>query len=157
KVVLDPYAKAIGRDVVWNDALFGYKLGSDDLSFDDRDSAAFAPLARVIDGAFTWGDDRPPCNPWHKPLIYELHVKGVTKKLPGVPERLRGTYAGLASESAVQHLVDLGITAVELLPVHHHLDDRHLTDTGRGNYWGYNTLSFFAPQQSYDSPANPLS
>jgi glycogen operon protein len=157
KLVLDPYAKALGRDLKWQDALFGYKIGQDDLSFDDRDSAAFAPLARVIDPAFTWGDDRRPNTPWHKTLIYELHVKGFTKKMPGVPEPLRGTYAGLASEPAIQHLVDLGVTAVELLPIHHHLDDRYLIDSRRVNYWGYNTLSFFAPQLSYDSPSNPLS
>jgi glycogen operon protein len=157
KVVLDPYAKAVGRDLKWHDALFGYKIGQDDLSFDDRDSAAYAPLARVIDTAFTWGDDRRPNTPWHKTLIYELHVKGFTMKMPGVPEPLRGTYAGLASEPVVQHLTDLGVTAVELLPIHHHLDDRHLVEKGRTNYWGYNTLSFFAPHLAYDSPANQLS
>ena len=96
-----------------------------DLSFDDRDSAAYAPLATVIDPAFTWGDDRPPRTPWHKTVIYELHVKGFTQLNPAVPEKLRGSYAGLASESAIKHLTDLGVTAVELLPVHYHLDDRH--------------------------------
>src|SRR3989440_10338310 len=106
KVVLDPYAKAIGRDVKWDDTLFGYPIGEDDLALDTRDSAAFAPLARVIDTAFTWGDDRPPRTPWHKTLIYELHVKGFTKKLPNVPEPLRGTYAGLATEAAIDHLVN---------------------------------------------------
>ena len=97
KVLLDPYAKTIGRDVRWDDSLFGYKLGDPaaDLSFDDRDSAAFAPLAQVVDGAFDWGDDRRPGTPWHKTLIHEVHVKGFTKRHPGVPEPLRGTYAGL--------------------------------------------------------------
>jgi isoamylase len=156
KVVLDPYAKLIGRNVRWDDSLFGYKIGEDDLSFDDRDSAAFAPLALVLDPAFTWGDDRPPRTPWHKTLIYEAHVKGFTMRHPGVPENLRGSYAGFGSEAVIQHLLDLGITAVELLPVHHHLDDRHLTDNGRTNYWGYNTLSFFAPELTYDSPSNAL-
>ena len=120
-----------------------------DLSFDDRDSAPYAPLATVIDPAFTWGDDRPPRTPWHKTVIYELHVKGFTQKNPEVPEKLRGSYAGLASESAIKHLTDLGVTAVELLPVHYHLDDRHLTEKGLKNYWGYNTLGFLAPEPDY--------
>src|SRR5262249_54477151 len=147
KVVLDPYAKAIGRDLVWDPALFGYKIGDPaaDLSFDDRDSAPFAPLGVVLDTAFTWGDDRPPRTPWHKTLIYELHVKGFTKRMPGVPDKLRGTYAGLASEVAVKHLKDLGVSAVELLPVHQHVDDQFLLDKGLVNYWGYNTLAYFAP------------
>ena len=103
----------------------------------------------MIDPAFTWGDDRPPRTPWHKTLIYELHVKGFTQLNPHVPEHLRGTYAGLASESAIKHLTDLGVTAVELLPVHHFLDDRHLVEKGLHNYWGYNTLAFFAPAPDY--------
>jgi isoamylase len=156
KLVLDPYAKTIGRDVKWDDSLFGYKIGQDDLSFDDRDSAAFAPLGAVLDPAFTWGDDRPPRTPWHKTLIYEAHVKGFTMRHPGVPENLRGSYAGFGSEAVIQHLTELGITAVELLPVHHHLNDRHLIDGGKVNYWGYNTLSFFSPELSYDCPSNPL-
>jgi glycogen operon protein len=156
KVVLDPYAKLIGRDVKWDDALFGYPIGEDDLKFDERDSAAFAPLAAVLDPAFTWGDDRRPQTPWHKTLIYEAHVKGFTMRHPEVPEALRGTYAGFGSEPVIQHLLELGVTAVELLPIHHHLEDRHLVEAGRSNYWGYNTLSFFAPQQSYDSASNPL-
>jgi glycogen operon protein len=159
KVLLDPYAKAIGRKLRWDDSVFGYRIGdpTEDLSFDDRDSAAFAPLAEVIDPAFTWGDDRPPRTPWHKTLIYELHVKGFTQRHPDVPEKLRGSYAGLGSEAAVQHLLGLGITAVELMPVHYHLDDRHLLAKGLTNYWGYNTLGFFAPEPNYDSPHNTLS
>jgi isoamylase len=157
KLLLDPYAKAIGRDVRWDDAVFGYEIGRDDLTFDARDSAAFAPLAQVIDTAFTWGDDRPPRTPWHKTLIYEAHVRGLTMRHPGVPEELRGTYASVGSDAVVRHLTELGVTAVELLPVHHHLDDRHLTDAGRVNYWGYNTLGFFAPQLSYKAASNPLS
>jgi glycogen operon protein len=151
KMVLDPYAKLIGRELAWADELFGYKFNDPaaDLSFDDRDSAAFAPLAAVIDPAFTWGDDRPPRTPWHKTVIYELHVKGFTQRNPLVPENLRGSYAGLASESAIKHLTDLGVTAVELLPVHLHLDDRHLVENGLKNYWGYNTLGFFAPEAGY--------
>src|SRR5260221_3505195 len=114
KVVLDPYARGIGRDLKWDDSLFGYGIGhaDADLSLDEHDSAAFAPLAAVIDSAFTWGDDRSPRTPWHKTLIYELHVKGFTKRMPGVPDKLQGTYAGLASEAAIKHLLDLGITAV---------------------------------------------
>jgi glycogen operon protein len=155
KIVLDPYAKAIGRDVKWDDSLFGYRIGKDDLSFDDRDSAAFAPLASVIDTAFTWGDDRPPRTPWHKTFIYETHVKGMTMRHPGVPEERRGTYAGLASEPFIQHLLELGVTAVEVLPVQSHLDDRNLLEKGLTNYWGYNTLSYFAPHVEYASKASP--
>ena len=151
KVVLDPYAKLIGRNVRWDDSLFGYKFGDEqaDLSFDDRDSAPYAPLATVLDPAFTWGDDRSPRTPWHKTVIYELHVKGFTQLNPHVPENLRGSYAGLASESAIKHLTDLGVTAVELLPVHHYLDDRHLVEKGLHNYWGYNTLAYLAPASYY--------
>ncbi len=157
KLLLDPYAKAIGRDLRWGDELFGYKVGDPraDLSFDDRDSAPLAPLASVIDTAFTWGDDRPPRTPWHKTLIYEMHVKGFTMRHPGVAEKLRGTYAGAASDAAIQHLVGLGVTAVELMPVHHHLDDRHLVEKGLTNYWGYNTLAYFAPELRYASSQSP--
>jgi glycogen operon protein len=156
KMLLDPYAKLIGRELRWDDSLFGYKIGQDDLTFDERDSAAFAPLATVVDTAFTWGDDRPPRIPWHKTLIYEAHVKGLTKLHPEVPEPLRGTYAGLSSEPVIKYLKDLNVTAIELLPVHQSLSDRYLVDQGLKNYWGYNTLSFFAPQVAYNSPTNPL-
>ena len=157
KVVLDPYAKAIGRDLKWDDSLFGYKIGDAqaDLSLDERDNAAFAPLGAVIDPAFTWGDDRAPRTPWHKTLIYELHVKGFTKRLPGVPEKLQGTYAGLGSEAAIKHLLDLNVTAVEIMPVHHHVNDRHLLERGLSNYWGYNTLAFFAPHVDYGPNGTP--
>jgi isoamylase len=153
KVLLDPYARAIGRDVRWDDALFGYKVGDPaaDLSVDDRDSAPFAPLGRVVDTAFTWGDDRPPRTPWHETIIYEAHVKGMTRLHPDVPEHLRGTYAGMATEASIDHLKSLGVTAIELLPVFHRLDDRHLVENGRTNYWGYNTLAFFAPDTRYSS------
>jgi glycogen operon protein len=157
KVLLDPYAKAIGRDVKWDDALFGYRIGdpAGDLSFDERDNAAVCPLAAVIDTAFTWGDDRAPRTPWHKTLIYELHVRGFTMQHPGVPDHQRGTYAGVASEAAIQHLHSLGVTAVELMPVHYHLNDRHLLERGLTNYWGYNTLGFFAPHLEYASKHSP--
>jgi len=157
KIVLDPYTKAIGRDVQWHDELWGYRIGdaAADLSFDERDSAPYAPLAMVLDTAFTWGDDRPPRTPWHKTLIYELHVKGFTQRHPGVPEDRRGTYAGLASEAAIEHIQSLGVTAIELMPVHFFLDDRHLADKGLVNYWGYNTLAFFAPALRYASRQSP--
>jgi glycogen operon protein len=157
KVVLDPYTKAIGRDLRWSDELFGYRIGDPaaDLSRDDLDNAAVAPLAAVIDTAFTWGDDRRPRTPWHKTLIYELHVKGFSQRLASVPEKLQGTYAGLASEGAIQHLKSLGVTAVELMPVHHHVDDRNLVDRHLRNYWGYNTLAFFAPDLRYASTPSP--
>ena len=153
KVLLDPYAKAIARQARWADEMFGYKLkdAAADLTFDDRDNARFAPLAAVIDGAFTWGDDRSPQIPWNKTIIYELHVKGFTKRHPEVPENLRGTYAGLSSDAAIRYLKTLGITSVELLPVHYHINDRTLMDKGMVNYWGYNTLGFFAPEPSYAS------
>ena len=157
KLVLDPYAKAIGRDVKWDDSLFGYQIGNpaQDLSYDNRDNAAYCPLAAVIDTAFTWGDDRALRTPWHKTLIYEAHVKGLTMRHPGVPERVKGTYAGIASEAVIEHLLDLGITAIELMPVHFHLNDRHLLEKGLTNYWGYNTLGFFAPHLDYASRHSP--
>ncbi len=156
KVVLDPYAKLIGRDVRWDDSVFGYRIGQDDLTFDDRDNAAFAPLASVVDTAFTWGDDRHPRTPWHKTIIYETHVKGLTKLNPEVPEPLRGTYAGLSSDPVIKYLKELNVTAVELLPIHQSLNDRHLVERKLSNYWGYNTLSFFAPQIKYNSPINTM-
>lgn len=158
KVLLDPYAKAIARDVFWDDALFGYKLGENeaDLVMDERDSAAFAPLAEVIDSRFDWGDDRRPNHPWHEVVIYELHVKGFTKLMSALPKELRGTYAGLASEPAINYLKDLGVTTVELLPIHYFLEDRHLVDAGLNNYWGYNTLGYFAPTRKYCSTNTAL-
>ncbi len=151
KLILDPYAKAIGRSTRWDDALFGYRIGDpeEDLSFDERDSAPFAPLAVVIDPAYTWGDDHLPRIPWHETIIYELHVKGFTQRHPKVPEELRGTYAGLATDPVIRYLKDLGVTTVELMPVHHFTQDRHLVDKSLSNYWGYNTLAYFAPQRAY--------
>jgi glycogen operon protein len=157
KLVLDPYARAIGRTVRWADEMYGYRVGDPDadLSFDERDSAAFAPLATVIDTAFTWGDDTPLRIPWHESLIYELHVKGFTRLHPEVPAALRGTFSGVASEPAIRHLKNLGITAVELMPVHHHANDRHLIERGMTNYWGYNTLAYFAPDLRYAAATSP--
>jgi len=158
KVVLDPYAKAVVRPVVWDDAMFGYEVGSpeEDLSFSEGDNAAFAPLAAVVDMSFTWGDDRPPSVPWSDTVIYEAHVKGLTARHPEVPADLRGTYAGLSSEPVIRHLKKLGITAIELMPIHQHVDERHLVDRDLSNYWGYNTLSFFAPDLRYTSETGRL-
>src|SRR5688572_6849661 len=157
KIVIDPYAKAIGRAIQWDDSDFGYRIGdaSPDLSFDQRDNAAFAPLASVIDPAFTWGDDRPPRTPWHRTVIYEMHVKGFSQLQSHVPRRLRGTYEALTTEAALEHLTRLGVTAVELMPVHHHAYDRHLAERGLANYWGYNTLSFFAPDLRFSASGAP--
>ncbi|MEX2176373.1 MAG: glycogen debranching protein GlgX [Pirellulaceae bacterium] len=157
KLLLDPYARAIARDLIWDDALFGYPLGGEakDLAMDERDSAPFAPLAQVVDSAFTWGNDVRPRTPWERTIIYEAHVKGFTKLMPDVPEELQGTYAGLASEAAIQHLTDLGITAIELLPVQYHVNERFLEEQGRVNYWGYNTLGFFAPNPRYCATTEP--
>jgi isoamylase len=157
KIVLCPYSKAVGRPIRWHDSMYGYRIGDAamDLSFDHRDNASHCLLSAVIDGAFTWGDDRAPKTPWHKTVIYEVHVKGATKLHPDVPEKLRGTYAGLGSEPFVRHLKSLGVTAVELMPVHHHAYDRHLVERGLSNYWGYNTCAFFAPDSRYSSAPTP--
>jgi glycogen operon protein len=151
KLLVDPYARAIVGDLRGDDALFGYTIGhpDGDLSFDERDSAPFMPRCKVIDPAFTWGNDAPPDIAWHETVIYELHVRGFTQRHPDVPEALRGTFAGLAAAPAIDHLRELGITSVELMPVHAFLDDRYLVDRGMRNYWGYNSVGFFAPEQRY--------
>ncbi|MGH8047756.1 MAG: glycogen debranching protein GlgX, partial [Chthoniobacterales bacterium] len=151
KLLLDPYAKAIGREIKWDDALFGYTIGDkkEDLSFDERDSAPFAPLAIVVNPEFDWEGDKPLAAPWHNTVIYEAHVKGLTMRHPDVPENLRGTYAAIGSQAIIAHLTKLGITAIELMPIQYFADDRHLQDKGLHNYWGYNTLGFFAPQRTY--------
>ena len=153
KLLLDPYAKVIGRPLEWADELFAYKLGDPkgDLAFDDRDSAPFAPLAAVVDTTFDWSGENRPAYEAHDTLIYEAHVRGMTMLHPEVPEALRGTYAGMASEPVIKHLQQLGVTAVELMPVHYFLNDRHLLDQNLRNYWGYNTLGFFAPEPRYAS------
>jgi isoamylase len=147
KLLLDPYAKAISGNVQWSDLLFPYPLGNpdEDLKRDDRDDAPSMPKSVVVDTTFDWGNDTLLRTPWHRSVIYELHVKGFTATHPGVEEKLRGTYAGLASPAAIGYLKELGITAVELLPVHHHVNDKYLTDKGLTNYWGYNSIGFFAP------------
>jgi len=157
KIVLEPYAKAIGRTIHWHDTMHGYRIGdpTEDLSFDDRDNARYSLLGAVIDPAFTWGGDRQPQTPWHETVIYELHVKGFTYRHPTLPEAMRGTYAGLGSDEAIRHLQNLGITAVELMPVHHHAYDRFLVQRGLSNYWGYNTSAFFAPDLRYAMSQTP--
>src|SRR5829696_7624663 len=150
KLLIDPYAKQLVGQVEWNPALFGYRMESgDDLTFDERDSAPFVPKARVIDPAFTWGRDRKPHTPWEKTVLYEAHVRGYTMRHPAVAEMYRGTYAGMASKEVLDYLRSLGITALELLPVHTFLDDNYLTEKGLKNYWGYNSLGFFAPDRRY--------
>ncbi len=154
KLLLDPYAKAITGPIDWSDAMFGYITGPSpdaDLSFSEEDSAPGMPKAVVIESAFSWGDDRPIRTPWNKTVIYEAHVKGLTRLHPEVPEELRGTYAGLAHRAVIDYLLGLGITAIELMPVHHFVYDRHLVDMGLVNYWGYNTIGFFAPDARYAS------
>jgi glycogen operon protein len=151
KLLLDPYAKAINGQVKWHDALYGYRPNDhrSDMSFNDQDSAPYIPKCVVIDTAFTWGDDRAPRTPWSRTVIYECHVKAMTMRHPEVPENLRGTYLGLASDAILDHLLALGVTAVELLPVHHALTERRLHEMGLSNYWGYNTIGFFAPDPRY--------
>ena len=153
KLLLDPYARNIVGGIRWHDALFGYRIGhsQDDLSFDRRDSAPYLPRCKVVETGFTWGDDRPPNVPWHETVIYELHVRGFTRQHPEVPPALRGTYAGLACAPVIDHLKRLGVTTVELMPVHSFLDDRHLVERGLRNYWGYNTIGFFAPEHRYSA------
>ena len=153
KLLIDPYSKALAGSVLWNDSLFGYRIGhaKEDLSFDPRDSAAFVPKCKVIDPAFSWGDDRPPRIPWHDTVIYELHVKGYTVRHPDVPEHLRGTYAGLVAEPVIDYLRRLGVTTVELMPVHAYVDERAVVDKGLRNYWGYNSIGYFAPDMRYSA------
>ncbi len=150
KLLIDPYAKALVGELRWDDALFGYKVGdrAGDESFDKRDSAPFIPKCRVVDPAFTWGR-RPEARPWHETIIYELHVRGFTMFHPDVSDSARGTFAGLATAQVVSYLRELGVTAVELLPIHAFVHDRHLIERGLWNYWGYNTIGFFAPHPAY--------
>jgi isoamylase len=153
KLLIDPYAKAISGTVNWHDSLFGYELGSndEDLSYSTLDSAPYTPKSVVIDHNFDWGNDCSPKIPYHKTIIYETHVKGFTQLHPGIPENIRGTYAAIAHPVTIQYIKDLGITAVELMPVHHFIADRHLKEKGLTNYWGYNSIGFFAPDVRYSS------
>ncbi|WP_337181925.1 glycogen debranching protein GlgX [Shinella sp.] len=151
KLLLDPYAKQVLGTLDWNDALYGYRIGDpqEDLSFDERDSAPFMVKGVVQDPAFDWAGDQAIRRPWTETIIYEAHVRGMTMAHPGVPEELRGTFLGMASDPIVEHLVDLGISAVELLPIQYFPDDRYLLEKGLRNYWGYQTLGFFAPQPRF--------
>jgi glycogen operon protein len=151
KLLLDPYARALDGPLTWSDAVFGYTIGDPqaDLSRDERDSAPSMPKSVVTDTAFTWGDDRPPRVPWDETIIYEVHVKGFTARHPAIPEAFRGTYSGLVAPPALDYLRRLGVTAVELLPIHQFVSDKHLEEPGRGNYWGYNSIGFFAPEIRY--------
>ncbi|MBU0724580.1 MAG: glycogen debranching protein GlgX [Alphaproteobacteria bacterium] len=158
KLLIDPYAKAMHGDLRWHEACFGYRIGSarGDLSFDRRDSASVMPKSVVVDPAFTWGRDILPHTSWAETIIYEAHVKGMTARHPDIPEQLRGSFAGLADPRAIDHLVKLGVTAIELLPVQAFYDDSHLVDKGLTNYWGYNTIGFFAPATRYISPGSDI-
>jgi glycogen operon protein len=154
KLLVDPYARALSGPVRWSDAVFGYTIGAEDTdAADPWDDAASIPKSVVVDPSFPWGDDRPLSTPWSETVIYECHVKGMTARHPDVPEPLRGTYLGLASAPIVEHLQSLGVTALELLPVHHAVTERELEQAGRTNYWGYNTLGFFAPDSRFATGA----
>ncbi|BAT59640.1 glycogen debranching enzyme [Variibacter gotjawalensis] len=151
KLLLDPYAKRLAGRLVWSDAHFGYRPGSPraDLSFDRRDNARGMPKGMVIDEAFTWGDDAPPHVSWEDTIFYEAHVKGLTMGREDVPPGWRGLFSGLTAPGMVDHLKRLGVTSIELLPVHAFVDDRRLVELGLRNYWGYNTIGFFAPEPRY--------
>jgi isoamylase len=156
KLLLDPLARAIEGEVVWDARLLGYVPGpGDDGTPDGRDDADLMPRCVVVDPRFDWGDDRPPRTPWERTLIYELHVKGFTARHPEIPPELRGTYAGLASPPAIEHLTRLGVTAVELLPVHHSVREKHLAEKGLPNYWGYTSIGFFAPDTRLAAARGP--
>ncbi|HEY1758507.1 MAG TPA: glycogen debranching protein GlgX [Bryobacteraceae bacterium] len=153
KLLIDPYAKALAGRVNWDAPVFGYELGNPDADLrpDEQDDAAAVPKGVVIAADFDWGNDRPPLTPLHDSVLYEVHVKGFTAAHPKIPEELRGTYAGLTHPVIIEHLKRLGITAVELMPVHAFLDDKHLLERGLKNYWGYNTINFFSPEARYSS------
>lgn len=156
KLLIDPYAKAIANTLRWDDALFGYEVGHGkaDLSFSEKDSAPYIPKGVVIDNAFDWEDDQSPDIPMHRTIIYETHVKGFTTQHPDIPEEIRGTYTALGHPVTISYLQSLGITAIELLPIHHFITDRHLQEKDLTNYWGYNTIGFFAPDIRYGSTGN---
>ncbi|MNZ20091.1 Glycogen debranching enzyme [compost metagenome] len=151
KLLIDPYARQLVGELRWSEALFGYTIGSADadLSFDTRDSAPFVPKSRVIDPAFTWGEQQFNRVPWDETIIYEAHLRGISMRHPAVSDRVRGTCAGLMNSELLKHLRDLGVTSLELLPVHGFLDDKHLLEKGMSNYWGYNSIAFFAPHARY--------
>ncbi|MDB5191754.1 MAG: glycogen debranching protein [Segetibacter sp.] len=153
KLLIDPYAKAVAGAIQWHDSLFGYEVGSpeEDLSFSDSDSAPYIPKSVVVNSNFDWGEDKAPKFPYHKSVIYETHVKGFTQLHPEIPEEIRGSYAAIGHPVTINYLKELGITAIELMPVHHFIVDRYLKDKDLTNYWGYNTIGFFAPDVRYSS------
>jgi isoamylase len=151
KLLLDPYAKAVDGAWVWHESMFPYHFDNPDGSKNVINSAPHMPKSVVVDQAFDWGNDRAPRTPWHKTIVYETHVKGFTRRNPKLPEKIRGTYAGLAHPEAIKYLRKLGVTAVELLPVHQFVQDSLLLERGLGNYWGYNSIGFFAPHNEYSS------
>ena len=151
KLLIDPYAKAISGSVNWHESLYGYKIGEDDLTFSDRDSAPFVPKSVVIDPAYDWEDVKAPNTSYHKSIIYEAHVKGLTKLHPDIPEEIRGTYSAIAHPVIIDHLKSLGVTAIELMPIHQFINDEVLVKQGLNNYWGYNTIGFFSPDTKYSS------
>jgi isoamylase len=157
KLLLDPYAKAISGTIRWSDALSGYSMEPPidrrDLVPDGADSAGGIPKSVVVESAFSWGDDKHPRTPWNRTVIYEAHVKGMTMLHPDVPEEIRGTYLGLATDPIVDHLLSLGVTAIELLPVHHFVTERRLAGLGLVNYWGYASIGYFAPDVRYATGA----
>ncbi|WP_061299336.1 glycogen debranching protein GlgX [Herbidospora cretacea] len=150
KLLIDPYAKAIEGAVTWDQAVYGYTFG-DPASRDDSDSAPYVPRSVVINPFFGWGHDRPPQTPYHDTVIYEAHVRGLTIQHPGVPDRIKGSYAAIGHPAIIDHLTSLGVTAIELMPIHQFVTDHILEKRGLSNYWGYNTIGFFAPHNAYSS------
>ncbi|MGW1995481.1 glycogen debranching protein GlgX [Embleya sp. NPDC001921] len=150
KLLLDPYAKAMCGEVHWHESMYGYSFEHPDL-MSTTDSGPHTMASVVINPYFDWGDDRPPRTEYHDTVIYEAHVRGLTRTHPGLPEEIRGTYAGMAHPAVIEHLVSLGVTAIELMPVHQFVQDHRLSDLGMRNYWGYNTIGFFAPHAAYSS------
>ncbi|MFC5067550.1 glycogen debranching protein GlgX [Flaviflagellibacter deserti] len=151
KLLIDPYARLLSGKLRWHDAMWGYRIGSQraDLTMDRRDSARMMPKCVVEDPSHHWGDDRPPRRPWNETIFYEAHVKGLTQLHPDVPQAMRGSYAALGHPKVIDHLLKLGITAIELMPIHSFVDDRFLVEKGLKNYWGYSTLGYFAPEPRY--------
>jgi glycogen operon protein len=151
KLLLDPYARAVEGHPKWDESIYPYKMGEGDQALSGADSAPFMPRSVVTNPYFDWSEDRPPRHPWHETVVYEVHVKGFTQRHPEVPEEQRGKYAGMASPAAIEHLHSLGVTAVELLPIHQFVHSQHLLDKGLRNYWGYDSIGFFAPHNEYSS------
>ncbi|RFZ94108.1 glycogen debranching enzyme GlgX [Mucilaginibacter conchicola] len=151
KLLMDPYAKSLSGRIDWHDSIFAYEIGNpdEDLSFSTTDSAPFMPKSVVVDPTFDWGDDKFPRIPYHQSIIYEMHVKGFTQMHPDIPDEIKGTYAAIGHPACIKYLHELGVTAIELMPIHHFVNDRHLLEKGLTNYWGYNTIGFFAPDIKY--------